>query len=199
MKRVSAALLVLVLAACTATTSPSPSGPLGPTTSVPTTAPTTKPTATATEAPTAASAAPWPPEPTSDLGDFVCTLSLRRRRQRRSGPDRRRSRRQPLGLRPDRLPVREGHPGAGRQGRQAALHPRPERPADAGRRQGLPRLPPPGRHGLGPSGRVTYDGPTDFTPGYPIPRPVQSRPATSRPRASGSPASPAPPASASSR
>ena len=25
-----------------------------------------------------------------------------------------------------------------------------------------------GGTGLGPSGRVTYDGPTDFTPGYPI-------------------------------
>jgi hypothetical protein len=167
MKRISAALLVLVLAACTTTTSPSPTGPLGPTTSLPTTAPATEPTATATEAPTAASPT-VPPEPTSDLGDFVCTYpyAVDGNAVRAQIDD-----------------VRVGsHSGYDRIVFQfekgiPAMDVKVGKPPFSHDPSGLPMLVAGkdflvfllrGGTGLGPSGRVTYDGPTDFTPGYPI-------------------------------
>lgn len=170
MKRTAAALLVVVLAACTATASPSPSGSLEPTLSAPTTAPTTKPTSTASNAPTAAPAtAPSaPPEPTADLGDFVCTYpyAVDGTAGRAQIDD-----------------VRVGtHPGYDRivfqfEGGIPAMDVKVGKPPFTYDPSGLP-MPVAGTDflvfllrggtGLAPDGRVTYDGPTDFTPDYPI-------------------------------
>lgn len=81
MKRIAGALLALTLAACTTAGSPSPSGSAAPTAATPTRTPTAAPTAAVepTAAPTTTpTAAPTkvptsPPEPTADLGDFICT------------------------------------------------------------------------------------------------------------------------------
>ena len=80
MERIVVALIVLILVACNASASPSPSAPTAsrteaptasPTAKAPTLAPTMKPTSGPSTAPTQAPTAP--PEPTADLGDFICT------------------------------------------------------------------------------------------------------------------------------
>ena len=168
MKRTFAALLVLVLAACTTTTSPSPSGSLGPTPSGPAT-PTT-PTSSATKAPTAAptTATTAPVEPTADLGDFICSY--------------------PYAVdgsvgRAQIDDVRVGtHVGYDRivfqfENGIPAMDVKVGTPPFTHDPSGLP-MPVAGKDflvfllrggtGLAPDGRVTYDGPTDFTPGDPI-------------------------------
>ncbi len=163
MKPIAAALLCLVLAACTASVSPSPSGSGALPTSAGST-PTTEPAQT--DGPTADPAAPS--EPTTDLGEFICSY--------------------PYAVdgnvvRAQIDAVRVGtHPGYDR--------------IVFGFKEGIPALDvkvgtPPltydpsglpmevagndflvfilrGGTGLDPSGRVTYYGPTDFTPDYPV-------------------------------
>jgi hypothetical protein len=167
MKRIAAALLAVVLAACTAATSPSPSGSLGPTPSAPGTASTTKPTSTAGSAPTTGPTT-VPPEPTADLGTFVCTYpyAVDGTTDRAQIDDVR------VGSHPDYdrivFQFENGIP---------AMDVKVGKPPFTSDPSGLP-MPVAGKDflvfllrggtGLGPSGRVTYDGPTDFSPGYPI-------------------------------
>jgi hypothetical protein len=166
MKRITAALLVLVLAACTATTSPSPSSPLEPTPSAATTQPTAKPTSAATRAPT--SAPSLPPEPTADLGSFVCSYPY--------AVDGTAGRAQ---IGEVRVGTHAGYDWIVFQFENGipALDVKVGTPPFTHDPSGLP-MPVAGSDflvfllrggtGLAPDGRVTYSGPTDFKPGYPI-------------------------------
>jgi hypothetical protein len=169
MKRLAATALVFVLAACTSSASPSPSVSVGPTaspTQAPTTAPTTAPTAVPTTAPTKRPTAP--PEPTADLGSFVCSYpyAVDGDAERAQIDD-----------------VRVGsHKGYDRivfefQHGIPAMDVKIGKPPFTKDPSGLPlkvagndflvfilR----GGTAVTPDGTLTYDGPTDFTPDYPL-------------------------------
>ena len=167
MRRSSAALLVLVLAACTASTSPSPDGSLGPTTSAATTAPpttATTPTAEPTPAPT--STPSTPPEPTAGLGDFVCSFPY--------AVDGNAERAQISDV---RVGAHEGYDRIVFEFEKGipALDVKVGKPPFTKDPSGLPLevagdvflvVTLRGGTALTPTGQVTYDGPTDFTPGF---------------------------------
>jgi hypothetical protein len=168
-KRIAATLIVLVLTACTASTSPSPSASITPST-VATEAPTAPSTATPTPGPTPSptTAPTTAPEPTADLGAFISNY--------------------PYAVdgnagRAHIEAVRVGsHRGYDRivfqfEAGIPAMDVRVGRPPFTYDPSGLPMKVDGsdflvfilrGGTGLTPNGRVTYDGPTDFTPDYPI-------------------------------
>jgi hypothetical protein len=167
-KRIAATLIVFILAACTASTSPSPSASIAPSaeaTQAPT-APTATPTSVPTVSPTTATTTP--PEPTADLGDFICSYpyAVDGNAGRAHIDD-----------------VRVGsHKGYDRivfqfEAGIPAIDVKVGRPPFTYDPSGLPMAVDGsdflvfilrGGTGLTPNGRVTYDGPTDFTPDYPL-------------------------------
>ena len=166
MKRISAALLVLVLAACTATTSPSASGSPLPTTSAPTIPTTTPTTATPAPTPPPTTAPSTPPEPTAGLGDFMCDFpyAVDGNAERAQISDVRVGAHQGY----DRI-VFEFEKGI------PALDVKVGKPPFTKDPSGLPLevagdvflvFTLRGGTAVTPTGRVTYDGPTDFTPGF---------------------------------
>jgi hypothetical protein len=167
-KRIAATLIVLILAACTASTSPSPSASITPS-ALPTQAPTAPSTATPTPTPTPTPSPTTAAEPTAgDLGDFICNY--------------------PYAVdgnagRAHINAVRVGsHKGYDRivfqfEAGIPTMDVRVGRPPFTYDPSGLPMRVDGsdflvfilrGGTGLTPNGRVTYDGPTDFTPDYPI-------------------------------
>ncbi|MET1232886.1 MAG: hypothetical protein ABWY52_08570 [Candidatus Limnocylindrales bacterium] len=165
MKRIAAALLVLVLAACTASDSPSPSESVMPSASSSSTPPTQ---ATPTAASTPASTTAAPPEPTADLGEFICRYpyavdgNVSRaqidavRVGTHSGYDR-----IVFGFE-DGIPALDVNVGA-----PPLTYDPSGLPMEVAGNDFLIFILR-GGTGVGPSGRVTYDGPTDFTPDHPV-------------------------------
>jgi hypothetical protein len=163
MKRLVAGLLLLVLAGCSATGSSSPSTPAASNvapTATPIIAPTDQPTGAPTSPPTAE------PEPTADLGAFICSYPY--------AVDGNAERAQITDVRVgahegyDRI-VFEFEKGIPAMDVTVGTPPFTKDPS------GLP-LPVDGERflvftlrggtGITPDGRLTYDGPTDFTPGF---------------------------------
>lgn len=173
MRRIAAILLTLLLAACTPGISPSAStAPAGVATGTPTAKPSAKPspssTASPTARPTATPSVSPAPEPTGDLGGFICQFpyavdgSIDRAQitDVRTGAHGSYERivfefqkgipafdikvgTPPFTLDPSGLPLAV----AGSDFLVVVLH---------------------GGTGLTPDGTVTYSGPTDFTPHYPL-------------------------------
>ena len=172
MKHLLAVLLVIVLAGCSASGSPSPSTPTASTiapTASPTTAPSDQPTPAPTAAPTSASSAE--PEPTDGLGEFICSYpyAVDGNAERAQISDVRVGAHEGY----DRI-VFEFEKGIPALDIKVGTQPFTKDPS------GLPLtvdgerflvLTLRGGTGITPNGRVTYDGPTDFTPGFTPDRP----------------------------
>lgn len=163
MKPIAAALLCLVLAGCTASVSPSPSGSVALPTS-PGSTPTTEPAGT--DGQTTDPAAPS--EPTEDLGEFICSYPY--------AVDGNVVRAQIDAVRVgthtgyDRIVFgfEEGIPALDvKVGTPPLTYDPSGLPMEVAGNDFLVFILR-GGTGLDPAGRVTYYGPTDFTPDYPV-------------------------------
>ena len=163
MKHLVVGLLALVLAGCSATGSPPP-----PTSSASNEAPTASPTLAPSDQPTAAPTSPQTaePEPTADLGDFNCSYPY--------AVDGNAERAQ---IRDVRVGAHEGYDRIVFEFEKGipAMDVTVGTPPFTKDPSGLPLTVDGERFlvfilrggtGITPDGRVTYDGPTDFRPGF---------------------------------